>query len=70
MPYHAPFEQSDDVSVVGLLLEFQSTAVFHELLEFARLLLTQLFQCDLELLFLDVGVLFVFGTARQALPGK
>lgn len=44
MPCHAPFEQSDDVLVVGLLLKFEGATVLHELLEFARLLVAELFE--------------------------
>ena len=54
---HAAFEQIDDVAIVWVLGEAETSAVVHEFLELLRLVLAKLLDLDLLLLFLDVGVL-------------
>jgi hypothetical protein len=44
--------------------------VIHEFAELVGVTLGQLIHSDLELLLLDVVVLFVLRSARQTLPGK
>ena len=43
VPLHAPFEVVQALTIVGLLLELQGTAVLHVLAELARVTATQLF---------------------------
>ena len=50
------------------MLEFESTAVLHKFAELARVATTKFFQTGLNLLLLDVVVLFVLRASRQALP--
>ena len=54
---HAALEQSDDVAIVWVLGEAETSAVVHEFLEFFWLILAELLDLHLLLLFLDVGVL-------------
>jgi hypothetical protein len=63
-------EKADDVSIVWILGETQSTAVVHELLELIGLVFAELFDGDLLLLFLDGGVFLLLGAARKTLPWK
>lgn len=66
---HAPFEQTEDEVVVRFFCELQLSAVVHEFLELVRMSLAQLVNSDLQLLLLDVVVLFVLGATRETLPG-
>ena len=65
---HAAFEESDDVAVVGVLGEAEASAVVHELLEFLGLVLAELLDLHLLLLFLDVGVLLGLRSSWKSLP--
>ena len=65
---HAALEQLDDVIVVGVLGEAQSSAVVHELAEFVWLVLAQLVNRGLLFLLLDGSVLLGLGSSWQALP--
>ena len=65
---HAALEETEDVLVVRVLSELKLAAIVHELAEFLGVALAQLVNGDLELLLLDVVVLFVLGTAWEALP--
>ena len=65
---HAVLEQLDDVIVVGVLSEAQSSAVVHELAELIGLVLAQLIDWGFLFLFLDGCVLLGLGSAWQALP--
>jgi len=67
---HALLEQGENVAVIWVLGERQSTAIFHELLELSRLVLAELCEGHLLLLSFDCGVLLVFGASRKALPRK
>lgn len=66
---HAVREETFACAVVGLLLEFQASAVLHELSEFGWMTAAQLFKRRFNLLLLDRVVLLVLATAGQALPG-
>ena len=68
MSLHAPLEEADDVAVVWILCEAQAAAVVHELLEFLWLVFAELVDRGLLLLLLNIGILFGFGSAGQALP--
>ena len=65
---HAALEQSDDVAIVWVLGETETSAVVHEFLEFFWLILAELLDFDLLLLLLDVGVLLCLGSTWEALP--
>jgi len=65
---HAALEQSDDVAIVWVLGEAETSAVVHEFLEFFWLILAELLDLDLFLLFLDVGVLLSLRPSWEALP--
>ena len=67
---HAALKQTQNVAVVWILSERQSSAIVHKLLELGRLVLTQLINSHLLLLSLDVCVLLVFGASRKSLPRK
>lgn len=54
--------------VVGLLLELQTPAVDHVIVELLRHALAKVLQPRLQLLLLDVLVLFVLVASGQALP--
>mgnify|MGYP000150200395 CR=1 FL=1 len=69
MSRHATFKESDRSSVVWLLLEFEGTAVLHELTEFGGVPTAKLLQRSLNLLLLNVVVLLVLGASWEALPG-
>lgn len=62
------FKHADALFVVGLLLEFERAAVLHELLELAGVTAAELLKRGLNLLLLDVIVLFSLASTRQALP--
>ena len=70
MSSHAVREETFACAVVGLLLEFQASAVLHELSEFGWVTAAQLFKRRFNLLLLDGVVLLVLATAGQSLPGK
>jgi len=70
VPLHAPFEQANHVSIVGILSEAKLSAVVHVLLELFGVTLAQLIHSDFQLLLLDVIVLFVLASPRKALPGE
>ena len=65
---HATFKQSDNVTIIGVLGEAQPSAVVHKLLELFWLILAELLNLDLLLLFLDVGVLLGLGSSWKSLP--
>ena len=65
---HAALKKTNDIAIIGVLGEAETTAVVHELLEFLRLVLAELLNLDLLLLFLDVGILLSLGSAGEALP--
>ena len=65
---HATLEQPDDVSVVWILSEAQTSAVVHELFEFFWLVATEIFNGRFLLLFLDIGILFGLRPTRESLP--
>lgn len=69
MPLHATFKETDACSVVWLLLEFEGTAVFHELTELGGVPAAELLQRSLNLLLLNVVVLLVLGATWETLPG-
>ena len=65
---HAALEEAEHVLVVGVLGELELAAVVHELAELLGVALAQLVHSDLQLLLLDVVVLFVLRPARETLP--
>ena len=67
---HAALEEADASAIVGLLLEFQRSAVLHELTELAGVSTAQLLKGSFDLLLLDGVVLFILGTAGESLPWK
>ena len=68
MSLHASFEQADDVPIIWVLCEAETSAIVHELLEFVRLVSTELFDGHLLFLHLNVGVLFLLWSTWEALP--
>lgn len=54
---HATLEKPDDVTIIWILSEAETSTIVHEFFELLRLVLAKLFDLDLLLLFLDVGVL-------------
>ena len=68
MALHAALEQREDVAIVRVGREGQSTAVVHEFLELGRLVQAELINGDLLLFALDVIIFFVFRASWQALP--
>merc|ERR1719223_2197400 len=67
---HAPFEQANDVAVVGILREAEASAVVHELSELFWLVFAQLVYRRFLFLLLDGGVFFSLGSTWEALPWK
>jgi hypothetical protein len=59
MSLGATLEETNNVSVVWILGEGESSAVVHELSEFLWLVLAEFFNGHLLLLFLDIGVFFL-----------
>ena len=55
--FHAPLEQTDDVTIVGILCKTEAFTVMHELLELIWLVSAELIDCDLLLLLFNVGIL-------------
>ena len=70
MALHATLKQREDVAVVRVGCEGQPAAVVHELLELGRLVKTQLVNCNLLLLALDVIIFFILGASWETLPWK
>ena len=68
MHLHAFAEEAQAVLVVGLLLELQSAAIDHVIIELLRHSLAEVLEPRLELLVLDVLILFVLVPPREALP--
>ena len=68
MSFHATIEEANDVAVVGVLRERQASAVMHEFLELIWLVLAKVFDSDLLLFLLDIGVLLGLGSSWQTLP--
>ena len=58
---HALLKEAQAGSVVGLLLKFERSTVFHILTELRRVATAKLLKGSLNLLFLNVVVLFVLG---------
>ena len=70
VPRQAALEKSDARPVVRLLLEFERTAIFHELSELGGVAAAELLQRRFDLLFLDIIVLLILWSTGQALPGQ
>ena len=70
MPLQTALEKAYARPVVRLLFEFECTAVLHELTELRRVTAAQLLQRRLDLLFLDVVVLFILRSSWKTLPGQ
>ena len=70
MPLHAAFEIAQTGAIVELLFKFELSTVFHVLTELGWVPTTEFFKACLNLLFLDVVVLFVLGATWQSLPGQ
>ena len=68
MPLQAALEKAHARPVVRLLLELECTAVLHELTELRGVTAAQLLQRRLDLLFLDVVVLFILRSSGKTLP--
>ena len=64
----AMLEQLHAVLVIWLFFEFKVAAIRHELVKLCRLPLAQIFERNLQLLFLDVKVLLVLVLAWKTLP--
>jgi len=67
---HARLKQTYDVRVIWVLCEREASAVVHKLAELLWLVLAKFFHSYLLLLFLNVGVLFLFGSSWKSLPRK
>lgn len=59
MSSHASLEETYACSVIGLLLKFERSTVFHELSKFRGVTATQLFERKFNLFLLDRGVFFI-----------
>jgi hypothetical protein len=59
MSLHATFKQIDDVPIVRVLSEAESTAIMHKFFEFVWLVLTKLLNCNFFLFLLDIGIFFL-----------
>jgi len=70
IPFHALFEQANEVSVIGILSKAQASAVMHEFFEFVRHILAQLINGRLLLLLFNLGVFFLLRSAGKTLPWK
>lgn len=68
MPLQAFFEEAQTVLVIGLLLELQAPAIDHVIVELLRHSCAEILKARLQLLVLNILVLFVFVAAGQALP--
>ena len=58
---HTAFKKVDTGAIVGLLFKLKRTTVLHELKELSWVTLAKFFKRSLDLLFLDVVILFVLG---------
>jgi hypothetical protein len=67
---HAALEKADDVGVIWVLSETECSAVVHEFSELFRLVLAQFFHGHFFLLFFDVGIFLLLGSAWKSLPWK
>ena len=65
---HALLEKLNAELVVWLVFELETAAVLHEVLELAGVPLAELVEGGLELLLLNILVLFIFVFARLVLP--
>jgi hypothetical protein len=70
MALEATLEHVESGLVVRLLLELEGPAVIHELFEFVRVTTAELLKGRLNLLLLNVVILFVFRATRESLPGQ
>ena len=70
MSLHAFFEKSKAILVIWLLFELQTPAVHHVVVEFLRHALAEVLQTRLELLILNVLILFILVASWKALPRK
>ena len=68
MPLHAAIEETETGLVVGLLLELELSAVLHVLTEFGGVAPAELLERRLNLLLLDVVVLFILRATWKSLP--
>lgn len=65
---HASLEEADASAIVRILLKLERATVFHELTELNGVTSTQLLQRRLNLLLLNVVILFVLAAPRETLP--
>lgn len=56
--FHATLEEADHVAVVWILSKTQTPTIVHVFIELVGDVLAELFDTDLFLFFLDVGILF------------
>ena len=68
MPFHATFEQINDVLVVWIGNECEAAAVVHKFLELRRLVKAKLIDGDFFLFALDVIIFLVLRAPRKSLP--
>lgn len=68
IPSHTFFEETNDVLVVRVLFELQSSAVLHVLFELRRQTLAELIKSSLNLLFFNLIVLLILCSAGKSLP--
>ena len=68
MSFHAALKQIEDVLVVGVGNESESSAIVHELLKLWWLIEAELINSDLLLLALDVIIFLVFRASWESLP--
>jgi hypothetical protein len=66
--FHASLEQPKHKFVIWIFSKLQLAAIVHELTELLWVALAQLVYCDLELLLLNVVVLFVLRATGKTLP--
>ena len=63
MSFHACFKKTDNVRIIWVLGKAEASTVMHKLSKLLRLILAELLDGDLLLLFLDVVVLLLLGSA-------
>lgn len=68
VPLKAFFEEAETILIIGLLLKLQAPTVDHKVIVLLRHALAQVLQRRLQLLVLDVRVLFVLIAPRKSLP--
>ena len=68
MSLHAALEEPNDVRVIWVLGETETSAVVHEFSEFLWLVLAEFLDGHFLLLFLDVGVLLLLVSSWESLP--